>query len=639
MKLNELELIQLFRQPGGAEFVRFCNDVIRATCWARGVPQSEVSTTLRTDIADGGVDTRIGRGISNDKFGYFETPSVWQFKAADEANLSAADVPKEVNKPYARKCVQDGHAYRLCICDHLTDQKKASLLLALEDAVHAINASAPIPRVLSIDDIGVVANSYPAIVLRYRPGLFGACTIFDRWAETVTRVTEKFVPYGGFEGTRAMILAHVDFTTSTKDAVLPLRGQPGVGKTRTVYESLREQFGASSLVLYSEDEDGLESLVTTFINDETAHAVIVADECSLSTRVMLSRKLPGHGHRIRCITIDNSIEHLGSATPELEVRKPDQLELQKILQTNFPSIPIDRLRAYAELSEGFVRIAVDMCCNYDDVIRHAGNISPIVSHINDYYRDRLGSEERMQALEAIALLKRVRRKGEAPTHLDKLCELTCMNRHEVEQHLAAIKYTPGFAERGELYYLVTPEIIAMIAFEAAWRRWAEGREDEFLASVPEEIQEGFLQRVSEGRSVEVRNTVQKFFRRFADSFSARDLVDLDLVNRLLRLIRTDPEQYLPRLREIINAATHEDLTQVPEWTRGSWGPRRQLVWLAEGFVQFAEFFSDCEDILYVLARHECEPDIANNATKTWQRLFRMQLSGTSLPLSARLHGF
>src|SRR5258708_40263150 len=176
----------------------------------------------------------------------------------------------------------------------------------------------------------------------------------------------------------------------------------------------------------------------------------------------------------------------------------------------------------------------------------------------------------------------------------------------------------------------------MIAFEAAWRRWAEGREDEFLASVPEEIQEGFLQRVSEGRSVEVRNTVQKFFRRFADSFSARDLVDLDLVNRLLRLIRTDPEQYLPRLREIINAATHEDLTQVPEWTRGSWGPRRQLVWLAEGFVEFAEFFSDCEDILYVLARHECEPDIANNATKTWQRLFRMQLSGTSLPLSTRL---
>jgi hypothetical protein len=75
MRLDELQLIQLFRQPGGMEFVRFCNEVIRDTCWARGVPQSEVSTTLRNDFKDGGVDTRVGRGIPNDTFGYFRLTS------------------------------------------------------------------------------------------------------------------------------------------------------------------------------------------------------------------------------------------------------------------------------------------------------------------------------------------------------------------------------------------------------------------------------------------------------------------------------------------------------------------------------------------------------------------------------------
>jgi len=167
-----------------------------------------------------------------------------------------------------------------------------------------------------------------------------------------------------------------------------------------------------------------------------------------------------------------------------------------------------------------------MCGNYDDEIRQAGNISPIVGHINDYYRERLGSVERMRALEAIALLKRVKRKGETPTELDCLCELTGTNRQEIEQHLADIKDAPGFVERGELYYRVTPEIIAMIAFESGWKRWAEDREDEFLGRLPEAIQESFLQRVAEGRSAEVRQTVQRFFRRFADSFSARDLVSL-----------------------------------------------------------------------------------------------------------------
>ena len=151
MKLDELELIQLFRQPGGkGEFVRFCNEVIRTTCWAHGVPQSEVSTTLRTEIGDGGVDTRVGRGISDDKFGYFETPSVWQLKAADQARIGPEDATKEVNKPYARKCIENGDAYRLCICDNLTDEKKTNLQASVRDAVQAINNSAPAPKILSI---------------------------------------------------------------------------------------------------------------------------------------------------------------------------------------------------------------------------------------------------------------------------------------------------------------------------------------------------------------------------------------------------------------------------------------------------------------------------------------------------------
>jgi hypothetical protein len=58
--------------------------------------------------------------------------------------------------------------------------------------------------------------------------------------------------------------------------------------------------------------------------------------------------------------------------------------------------------------------------------------------------------------------------------------------------------------------------------------------------------------------------------------------------------------------------------------------------LAERFVQFDEFFYECERILYVLARHECENSVGNNATNIWQQLFRLQLSGTPIPIDARL---
>ena len=403
-----------------------------------------------------------------------------------------------------------------------------------------------------------------------------------------------------------------------------------------MHQCFREQPGSSTVVMYSSSEEGVGELANMLVNDERSSAILVADECSLAARVRLSRRLESCKHRIRCICIDNSTERAGSAAPEFAIVKPSYPELLKILEANFPRIPGDRLRAYAQLSEGFVGLAADMCCYYDDKIRQAGNMGPIAPKLEEYYRERLGTDERMRAVEAISLLKRVRRRGKQPTELDEICRITDVPRAEIEQHLNAIKDAPGFVERGELYYRVTPELIAMIAFEAAWKRWAEGDADRFLTSIPEGIHEAFLERVSEGRDPEVRKTVQGFFRRFADSFTPRDLADFRLVNKLIKIIETDPQTHLPLLRQLVNSATHEDLTCPTERPFHSWGPRRELVWLAEQFVQFPEFFYECEEILYVLATHECENDISNNATNSWQQLFRMQLSGTALSLPSRL---
>lgn len=151
LRLRALELIQAFRHPGGAEFVLFCNDVIRAVCFAGGIPQSQVSTCSRTDAKDGGVDTRLGAGVKGvDRFGYFGQPSVWQFKAADESSITEASIREEVNKQHARKCIANGDAYRLCVCAHIPDSKRQGLYAAMTSEVKAINASAPQPKILKL---------------------------------------------------------------------------------------------------------------------------------------------------------------------------------------------------------------------------------------------------------------------------------------------------------------------------------------------------------------------------------------------------------------------------------------------------------------------------------------------------------
>ncbi|HET9285364.1 MAG TPA: hypothetical protein VFR24_25715 [Candidatus Angelobacter sp.] len=544
-------------------------------------------------------------------------------------------MPKEVNKPYAHSCVERGDAYRLCICDHLTDDKKTDLKDELRKAVQAVKPDAPEPSVLDVDDVAALANRYPAIVMMLEPLLALASLHFDAWGASITDVTPIFVPGAGFEQTKTLITAFVNLQQEVPDSVLLMQGEAGVGKTRTAYESLKVLNGARNLVLYTDDEEHAVELATLISNDPTAHAIIVADECSIGAREQINRRIKGHRNRVRAIAIDNNAEVLSSIAPELKIEKMTSADLEKVLKANFPAVPADRLRSYSHLAEGFIRPAADMC-KFDPQIKAAGSISPVIVTVHEYYKLRLKEEQRI-ALEAISLFRRVGHKGDAAEQLDEVCGMLGLQRDNVEQQLASIKDAPGFIERGAKYYRVTPEIIAIVAFESAWKRLAEGREDKFLEKLPKALQESFLERVSASAKPEVRNTVQTFFRNFALNFKPGDLGDLDLVNRFVTLVETSPLFYLPLLKDVIEKARPQELTSSPEWIHSSWGPRRQLVWLAERLAQFPEFFDASEAILYQLAVNESEPKIGNNATAIWRQLYRMQLSGTAVPFSERLY--
>ena len=52
LRLDGLEVVQRFRKSGGAEFVGFCNKIIRTSCSAGGTPQFGVPTSSRTDAKD-----------------------------------------------------------------------------------------------------------------------------------------------------------------------------------------------------------------------------------------------------------------------------------------------------------------------------------------------------------------------------------------------------------------------------------------------------------------------------------------------------------------------------------------------------------------------------------------------------------
>lgn len=122
--INSRDIFTL-RTPGGDRFTEFVDALIRSEAYSQGIPMSGISTNLRTNLGDGGVDSEVRQAISNSRTGWFSVPTCWQYKATQFKDISDANLREEVNKYYAKELIQKKYGYRFCICDDLTPAKKS----------------------------------------------------------------------------------------------------------------------------------------------------------------------------------------------------------------------------------------------------------------------------------------------------------------------------------------------------------------------------------------------------------------------------------------------------------------------------------------------------------------------------------
>lgn len=625
--------------PGGDRFTKLVDETIRAHAAVCKLLQSAIHTNLRTNLPDGGVDTRVDEAIPIDTFGWMDVPTIFQYKATDRKSAMdavKADL-KKIGNTYLKQCVQSGHGYRLCICDEITPEEKKEFEQELLPLLQAINPQSPLPKILSAGDIAAWFSQFPALVAQYfRLDLASSALHLSAWKDSITAVTQVFVPVPAWQATRDNLARHLDWTEVVTDIVLPIQGDAGVGKTRLAYEVVAAIAGSAGFVLYLSDEQNALNVARIIANDRALKAVIIADECSVKTRQELTTILRGQRERVRVVTIDNSGERPMTGAPENVLRQMAPAIVEQVLGRNFSHVPPERRRAYADLSGGFVRLAADMC-QHDSMIVSAGNVGPISQNVRDYVVNRLPNGDDLRTLEALALLDKVGFKEDVEEELGLLCAISGLTVTAVKETARKLHDAPGFVQQAGRYFSVTPEIVAQAAFEGAWRRWGETDPNRFLKDIPAPILESFLRRVSRSAHEEVRAQTGEFFRRSAASLRPDDLASLPAVDRLVILVETHPDVFLATLRRLIEEATEDELKRVHGESRdGKWGPRRQLVWLLERIAAFPVFFDDAQASLQRLALAESEPGIGNNATAMWCQLFRIVLSGTALPFEERL---
>lgn len=631
------EELARFRTPGGDEFTEFVDAVIRAQAFVLGMPSSSIHTNCRTDIPDGGVDTMVGGSSPNDPTGWLRSRTIWQYKAITARTVRKPALKNEVLKQFVREHIEAGYAYRLCICDSLSWKKQKELTETIASVVKQLNPDAPEPAVLSNDDLAKWVEGFPEVVMDYlRPGVSRLVQSYQSWRESIVGLMPHYIGVPEWQDIKEAIAHHLDFSAAPPKVCFTLQGEPGVGKTRLVYESITENPGLAQIVVYS-DGDRDQSVIQfarELANDAKAVAVLVADDCSASTRGRLQAILEGCKDRIRVIAIDNSLEEPPAGHVEYRLEKASDEVIDKVLECNFPGVPSVRRRAYTNLGGGYLRLAADLC-QHDSEIAQNGQVEPALDDIRNHLHRHLTEEDQL-ALEALSMVSKVGFKDDVAGQLGLLGGMVGIDRETLFGLAVKLRNGPGYVARLGRFYAVTPEIIANVSFENSWRRWAEPDPERFLDAIPIELLRSFLTRLKCTSSLEVRSLVGEHFLSLAGELTPEHLSNPVLADLLATLIEVDPRIYLPILRRLVESASESELVAIGKSTSRTVGPRRRFVWLMEGFVAFPEFFHSAEAILLRLALAENEPQITNSATGIWKQIFRVLLSGTATPFLDRL---
>ncbi|MFO0957624.1 MAG: hypothetical protein U0800_09195 [Isosphaeraceae bacterium] len=661
MKIWTVEAADIERlQSRDQEFADLVNDLLLRHTKNGGVPQGYLRLNLNTRAPDGGADAAVDQPNSGSEAGdYCEVLTCWQYKACKSGHVSPPTgmtggqkvaLEIEINKKEAKRLTEAGYGFRFCIADELTPDLIAKWERWLKDAALEINPNAPAPKVLTASRLAAWINSYPGLIRRLRNDL-GPFRDLKTWGSEIKYLTERYHPVSDWDGHIRTIREFADFSRVPSRAVLSVRGEAGVGKSRCVYEALANDASNRAIVVYTTSETDAEALANQLASNHEAMALIVADECSQAVAIRMDRSLRAHSKRLRIITIDNQQQSEQTSIGELRLSRLTGDDVSKVLEINYPDISADRLRAFASLSEGFVRLAVDLCDN-QGLIPSDGSIGGSLTEFfrRQYLTDRLQGDE-LTAVLLVSLVTRVGFASEVAGHLQHLCQAcreSTIAPTRIIEIARRLKQSPGFIALGDRYLYVTPRLIAQAAFRAAWERWVTPDPNAFYAELHPDLVEPFLRQLRDAGTEEMRRDSTDFFMMWISSLSEQDLADEAKVRLLVRLADVEPSSVLPQLRRLIESISIEELKnlhaiaglddfdlELIQRSSRAQAARRELVWFAERFLSLPDFFNDAESILFRLALAETE-SYGNNASGVWKQIFQVALSGTPLPYEDRL---
>jgi hypothetical protein len=655
---------------GSTKLVELMKRLMLAECRLTGLPLRVASVPLQVTVADGGEDGRVEWTAGPDSTGYFpHRLTLFQSKAT---NLTTAKLRNEIlkrkkggpavlNEAISEVLAQSG-AY-IVFCSHpFVETAKKKFVAAIRAAIKdggVDPAKAAAIEFFDANKIADWANAHPAVALwlaaQQRGRSLSGFQTHDGWGKQpgiaavpwVASETPRYVPVNRTvpDAERKNIAINAwSFDQAVracregmdgKDRIVRVAGPSGFGKSRFVYELLKDGLtvadqSAMRSVIYADFlVVGDELLkVALEIADSGSTVTLVADECPDEVHRKLAEFAGRQDSQLRLITVDVETKFTqvqGTLTIRLE--RADDATIEAIAKSAAPALHQTDAHFVAELANGFPQMAVlGAQQNGDgrDTIRSADQVLDRV-----IWGDRRRSDEAQKALEILSLFEWVGFKGqpasEATFVADKLAGMTAAQFVDL---ILSFKQRGIIETRGS-YFQVLPVPLAARLGASRLGRLSSDALVRVYSEAPEELKGSLLKRM---RWLDTSPTAKAFAFALLSPEAIGNLAALNTefgAKCFDRLVHVDPDRAAATIDRVLSPLSRDELRAIRDG-------RNYLVWALQKLAFRKESFDRSAVLLRRLAAVEADNDYSTGAGEIFKQLFQLHLSATEAEPASRL---
>lgn len=638
------ELGKLDSKQGSDLFLR----LLRCDAIANGLGPKDVVLSSNINAPDGGIDAKVENSPTSGSLlekgnTYYQIKTGEDFKPWQPSALkkelfgkSNATPSKQRLGSEVKNCFEKTGTYALVTFGYnLLPAEHTNIVKLLTDFFNECGYTNPKVRVYGQGQVVGEMDKYPSICLDLIGLDDGGFMSIEGWRNNA-QMQGKFELGGGQETLIKDIRAALQ-----ENAVQHIRiiGEPGIGKTRLVLETLDVDEIRPSVVYVPTGEDFQKSKLFNELlkPDRTYSVTLVIDDCDNRDRAQIWSALKGRSN-IKLITIDHGPEETYDSA--MRVYHCPQLPEEQIKNILFSYLQQQTdLSNWAEWCEGSPRVAhlvgENLKSNPDDLLKSPADVPVwerfIIGHKEMESRE---AKQYRTVLRHIALFHRFGFEppvGDEAKFISTLVEqadttITWSRFQQIVQHYREKRILQG---RHTLF--IVPKMLHVYLWVQFWKNHGRGIQfQSFLEQVPESMRRWFLQLFIYAEEAKEAQSVVKQILSPSGPFSDQGFLKSEVGLRFINyLSEADPAGTLGLLERTIKTWSPEEFYA---WHSG----RQDIVWALEKIAVRENLFDRAVSVLIPMALTE-NSSHSNNAKGLLLSLFQVGLgwAPTQAPPSER----